>query len=309
MTGIHITPVRIFVALLAAFGLALLMTPLPARADEPVKLTVKVTDQGFDPAVVEVPQGAPVELTFVFANKNYPQDEHIMVGTGAVKFESDKIDSATQQTTVKFVATQPGTFGFKCNVECDAHDDLQKGEIKVKAAGGAAGAGASSGLQESKLTIDPTAGVLVKGNSVSIVAVLQDKDGKPISKADVTFYLERQFLGRKGQVEIATAKTNEGGLATAVYRPTDSAGGKITVAFAGGGLYDKTEESVQLAPSRQFEPLALAAKDDDLHGLKRVAPYALITLIGGIWLGFAFMLYLAWGISRAAPGGDSASHV
>ena len=301
----------------AAFGLLGLS---PALADDgPVKLTIKVTDTGFDPSSIDVPAGAQVELTFVWDNANHPDDEHIIVIPG-YKLESEKIDRTNKQTVLSFIANKTGSFLFKCDFECDTHDILQHGNINVVAAGAASGGAASGGtgagstggsaapsggasLQVSQFVIDPVAGIVVNGNSVSIAAKLQSKDGKPISKADVAFYAERTFLGRKGEVPIATGKTDSAGNVYAIYHPTNSDGGTITARFEGAGLYDGTEQKVNLAGSPQFQPGAQSSPDDNLHGIKRVAPFALIGIIAFVWLVFAFLLFQAWGISRVHSEG------
>jgi plastocyanin len=277
----------------------------PALADDgPVKFTIKITDAGFQPDTIDVPMNATVELTFVWDSQNHPDDQHIISVPG-YKLESEKIDHINKQTVLSFVATKSGTFTFKCDFECDTHDILQHGTINVTA-GGAGTTGSSGGgsqLQVPKLVIDPVTGIVIKGNSVSIAAALQDKDGKPIAKAEVLFYANRTFLGRTGEVPIAVGKTDATGLAYATYHPTNSDGGKIIARFEGGGLYDKAEQTVTLAASDQFQPIPQSASDDNLHGIKKVAPYVLVIVIGLVWAAFAFMLFQAWSISRVRSGG------
>ena len=284
--------------LVLASGLGALADSRPAFADDqPVKITVKLTDAGFVPATVEVQQGQAVELTFVWDSPAHPLDEHIMV-IPDYKLESDKINSDHKETTVKFVATKSGTFNFKCDMECDVHDLLQHGELKVTAGGGAAAA-----LQPSKFVVDPVTGVITKGGSVSIAAQLVDKDGKPIPKAEVRFYAEQQFLGRTGLIEIGIAKTGANGIASAVYRPTTPDAEKIVAKFAGVGLYDATEQTIPLVGSAQFAPAAAPNSDDTLHGMKKGARLGLVLVIAGVWLTFGFIAFQAWGISRVQKGG------
>ena len=282
-----------------AVTMASLASPRPAQAQEaPVKITVKVTDGGFDPLVVEVEQGKSVELTFVWAHVVHQNEEHIMVIPG-YKLESDKIDSSHRETTVKFIAMQSGTFDYKCDLECETHDILQNGVIKVKPSGG----GAAAALQPSKLVVDPVSGILIKGGTVSLAAALQDKDGNPIPKAEVSFYVEQKFLGDSGLMAIGVAKTGASGYANLLYRPTTNAPRTIVTKFAGLGLYDATEQKIELVGSDQFIPKAAEAPDDTLHGLKGGARIALVVVIAGVWLAFAFMLFQAAGIRRETGGG------
>lgn len=293
---------------------AWLMFAPPVAADQaaPVKVTIRITDSGFDPKSVDVPMGAQVELTFVWDQPAHPDETHVITVPG-YKLESEQVDRTNKQTVLAFVATKTGSFNFKCDTECDTHDYLQGGTINVvaggTASGGSAGGGgnaATTSLQASKLFVDPITGVMVRGNSVSISASLKSTDGKPISKAEVAFFAKRSFLGRQAEVPIGVGKTDAGGNVYTIYHPTNSDGGSIIARFEGGGLYDKTEVSFNLAPSNQFQPKPLGATDDDLHGIKRIAPLALIGLVGAVWLSFVFMLFQAWGISRVrAEGGSS----
>jgi len=263
--------------------------------DQPVKITVKITDSGFQPDTIEVSAGQIVEITFVWAHQAYPNEEHIIVFEG-VKAESDKITKANPEATVKFVATTPGTFGFKCDIECDLHDSLQKGVLKVKA-----GSGTAAALQPSKISVEPS-GVAVRAETVKVSALLLDKDGQPIPKAEVTFYSPRKFMGREGLVEVGIAKTGPTGQANLSYKPTTTEAQKIVVRFEGGGLYDASETTVDVPGSRLFGP-AKAETHISLKGLRDWAPLGFITIILGIWAAFAFMLYQAWSIRRVRAGG------
>lgn len=294
-------------AFLAPVAWLLFAPPVAAEQAAPVKVTIRITDSGFDPKSVDVPMGAQVELTFVWDQPAHPDETHVITVPG-YKLESEQVDRTNKQTVLAFVATKTGSFNFKCDTECDTHDYLQAGTINVVAggapsAGGTGGGGTAASLQASKLLVDPVTGVMVRGNSVSIAASLKSTDGKPISKAEVAFFAKRSFLGREAEVPIGTGKTDAAGNVYTIYHPTNADGGSIIARFEGGGLYDKTEVSFSLAPSTQFQPVPLGATDDDLHGIKRIAPFALIGLVGGVWLSFAFMLFQAWGISRVRPEG------
>ena len=298
------TVAAILVVALSALRLFIGATPVLAE-DGPTKITIKLTDSGFEPNNIEVTQGQLVELTFVWDSPARPLDEHIMVIPG-YKLESGKINSDHKETTVKFIATQSGTFNFKCDLMCDTHDLLQKGQITVKpAAGGTTGAS----LQPSKLVVDPVSGVVIKGGTVSLSAALQDKDGNPIPRAEVRFYAEETFLGRTGLIDIGAAKTGASGSANLLYHPRSDATRKIVAKFAGVGLYDATEQTIQLVGSAQFGPRVGANPDDTLHGIKGGAHLALISVIAGVWLMFGFIAFQAWGISRVkSPGADTVGH-
>jgi plastocyanin len=73
----------VLLLLFALLGTVWLIPPSAALADDqPVQITVSVTDNGFDPATVTVTQGASVELTFVWAETQHHGDEHIIQLSG-----------------------------------------------------------------------------------------------------------------------------------------------------------------------------------------------------------------------------------
>jgi plastocyanin len=282
-------------ALATLFALMPLVGIRLAFAEEqPVKISVKVGESGFEPGTIEVSSGQLVEITFIWDSPNRPNEEHIIVFEG-MKLESEKITKDHPQTTVKFVATTPGTFGFKCDIECDLHDALQKGILKVKAGGGTAAA-----LQPSTLSVSPT-GVAVKAETVKVSATLTDKEGQPIPRVEVTFYTPKTFLGNEGLVEIGVGKTAPNGQVNLTYRPTTTEARKIVVRFEGGGVYDATETTVDVPGSRLFG-LAKAETHVSLQGLRDWAPFGFLGIILSIWAAFAFMLFQAWSVRRVRPG-------
>lgn len=293
----------LFVAVLSAVSLFTAGSIDMAAAQsqgEPVKITIKTTDGGFDPATVEVEQGKLVELTFVWDHAAYTKEEHIMVISG-YKLETELIDAEHRETTVKFIAAQSGTFDFKCDLECELHDAFQNGQIIVKPSSG----GAAAQLLPSKLVVDPANGVLIRGGTVSIAATLSGDDGEPIPRAEVRFYARQEFLGKTELMEIGVAKTLPNGFATLLYRPTTDSPRTLVAKFEGLGLYDATEQEIALVGSDQFVPRVGEVPDDTLHGLKGAAHVALVVVIAGVWLAFGFMAFQALGIKRAAGGGES----
>lgn len=290
--------------LLAVSSLALLLvlatlhlTTVRALADEAVKIRVEVTDEGFKPEEVEVEEGKLVELTFVWAHQGHVGDEHIMVLEG-YKLESEKITSENRETTLKFVANKPGTFGFRCDLECEVHDITQNGRLKVGRGG--TGASAAAALTPTKLTLSPSSWVSA-GDSINLMAVVVDEKGAPVSKAEVHFALDAEFAGTKGQMAIGTAKTDVNGVAYLNYRPTlANRQQKITARFAGMGVYDKSEQAIEISQVGVPAP-AYTTAPRGLDEIWNVAPRAFAAVILGIWASFGFALYQALSISFSSP--------
>ncbi len=282
------------VILLVALMAVLPMASKSAVADDgPTKITVKVTDAGFDPATITVTQGASVELTFLWSQTQNVGDEHIIQLSG-YNLASDKIDRNNKSATIKFIATKSGNFGFSCNIECEVHSSLQTGTLKVTAGGGG---GAAAALTPTKFTVDPAAGIALQGDHVSILGTLTDKDGKPVSKADVTFLIKEQFAGTSGLMEVGTAKTGADGTAQFVYRPTTPDAATMVVHFDGQGIYDASDASVDLPASRNFVP-TLTTEKEDILTFKFWAKIGFVLVIGGVWSTLLFILFQAFGISR-----------
>ncbi|MDO8531377.1 MAG: hypothetical protein Q7T26_04300 [Dehalococcoidia bacterium] len=309
-------------AIVAAVLVALLaLTPLRvARADDPVKLRVEITDSGFayngkegDP-VIEVEQGKLVEMTFVWAHKGYIHDEHIIVLEG-YKLESDKLTSEHKEFTFKFLADKPGTFRFKCDLDCEIHDFMQRGALNVRRGGGGGGAAA---LTPTKLNVSPSSWV-TGGETVALMASLNDGSGNPVPKAEVRFLLDAEFAGRKGKMDIGSAKTDAKGVAFLDFKPTLATNQyAITARFEGMGVYAESEQAIAIQ-STGAPPSAYVMEST---GLGIIPPWAASLTVGvadrplihqlldhwatsglalvvlAVWGIFGFILYQAFSISR-----------
>ncbi len=306
---------RIILATIALLALLLVASSTAhAQGPAPVKLRVEITDAGFQPDTLEVQQGQAVELTFVWNQKASPNDEHILTLDG-YKLESDKIDSDHRETTLKFIADKPGSFVFKCDLDCQAHDFLQAGHLKVTAGSSSSG---SASLSPTKLSISPSSWVTA-GDPIILMAVLKDDKGKPISKAQVQFSVDAQFASGHGPMQIGTAQTDRNGVAFLPYRPTlRTMLQKITAQFDGVGMYAGTSQSIEIrligTPASAYEVQPVGLPDMPAYAsIRTPAPNPvmnvlswtlghwqeapLVLLIAGVWLAFAFVLFQAFGIA------------
>ncbi len=82
-----------------------------------------------------------------------------------------------------------------------------------------------------KITVDESTNA-VAGQPAQLRAHLTDDNGAPVAGATVSFYTTGTFLGAKGQEEIASAVTNDQGLAVATYQPRDPGTYDITVDYS-----------------------------------------------------------------------------
>ncbi len=299
----------VFVTVLAVFWPGLPGPKQAAHADSPVKVRVEVTDVGFKPATVEVEQGQLVELTFVWAHQAYPGEEHIMVLEG-YRLETEKINAGHREATIRFIADRSGTFTFKCDLDCELHQYLQNGVLKVRPGGGG---GASR--TPTVLRVTPSADT-TDGKGVDLTVMLRDPSGGPVAKAEVKFYLETEFVGTKGLMEVGRVKTDDRGLAVWEYRPTvGQPEHRLTVRFEGMGIYDESQQTVIIrqvsTPPAAYVPapvgfekaprlpatLARGAPDWAVSAwswaTNNWGPLTITTLVLGVWAAMARAVYEA----------------
>ncbi len=314
-------------ALGAVALLALLLGFAPApvtQAADPVQIRVAITDGGFNgnpgDFTVEVEQGALVELTFIWDHKAYIHEEHIMVLEG-YRLEKDKITATNRETTLRLVADKPGTFVFKCDLDCEIHDFLQRGHLKVKRSGEGGGAAA---LPPTTLSLSPSAWE-ASATPILLTAVLKDaKSGNPVAKAEIRFFLDAEFAGTQGQMPLGKAKTDASGTASLEFRPTLPAPKQnITARFEGMGLYDESQQAIEIEVGREpasayvMEPIGL---EPDLPSLlflsaapagplsRAVAWFqqegihvSFVAIVLAVWSALGFVLYQAIAMRRVRP--------
>ncbi len=280
-------------SLTAAAFLTLFSPAALAQDGGAIKIRVATVDNGFkcDPApsvnclgdqdgdfVIQVPQGSLIEVTFVWSHLSYPQEEHIILLEG-YKLETDKLTSGHREETITFIADMAGSFNLKCDLECDVHDLLQRGQLKVSR-GGAASA---PSFTKTSLSLTPSLWVTI-GDPVQLMAVLTDVSGKPVPKSGISFVLNSAFAGTTAKMALGEARTDANGVAFFEYRPTlDMKQHAITASYEGGGIYDGSGQSVvieQLGPP----PLAYETEPPGLEGFRVAARRGLFAGAIAVWV-------------------------
>lgn len=298
----------LFGAAAAALALAALAVRPPAAeaqaGAEALKVRVETTDSGFRCAAgttaacigeregdffVEVEQGRLVELTFVWAHQGYVQEEHIIVLEG-YKLESDEITFEHRETTLKFIAEKPGSFNFKCDLECEVHDYLQRGTLKVSRGGG--GGAAAAVFTPTKLEVTPSTWATA-GDPVSLVVSLRDSGGNPVPKAEVSLSLAAGFAGTQGQMQLGHVKTDANGVGFFEYRPTvPMPKHAITARFEGAGIFDGSEQKLVIEEAAA-PPSAFEMEPVGLEIFRARAPAVFGGVAIAIWAVFGFVVYQA----------------
>jgi len=287
-----------FTAVVMAATVAL--TPWLAAADHSRNhIQVLITDSGFngkaDELAIEVELGQMVELSFLWAHTGYMKEEHLIVLDG-YKLETDKLTSSKREATLKFIADKPGTFNFRCDLECDLHDYLQRGYIKVKT--GASGSGSAAARTATALTLSPSTPIAAGGELVTLMATLKDPQGAPVPKAEVRFFVDATFGSTKAKMNIGVARTDANGIAFLDYRPTNAdAEVGITARFDGMGIYAESEQKIQLQKVG-VPPPAYGSEPAGLELIRSAAPFMLFGILLSVWAIFAFVIFQVVGIFR-----------
>jgi len=289
-----------------AMGLAItsagwLVSAPPAHADgnEVEKIRVEITDNGFnnDPDfTIEVAQGAVVEITFVWAQTMDLDDEHVIVLKG-YGVETDKITYFNKESTLKFIADKPGSFELTCDVDCEIHDVLRRGHLKVGAGGSAgSGGGSASALTKTALSLTPSAWSVTSG-PVILTASLKDAEGAGVPKAEVRFFVEADFAGTKGLREVGIADTDSTGMAQVVFQPTTEGTQRVLARFEGVGLYAESEQSVEVEAVGDLPTYSIAPAS--LEALRARAPFVVAAAVLAVWTAYGFAVYQAIRIVRS----------
>ena len=305
MTNRQGTLLRLSAALAALlFAVAGTVPISAAEESEALQVRLEITDGGYKclegcenveftgpwEYVVEVDQGTLLALTFVWGHQGYVQEEHIMILRG-YKLEWDKLDSEHREATVELIADKPGTVRIECDLDCELHDFMSGGHLKVGRGGGTG----DVSYTPTSLTISPSTWA-TGGESVSLMTVLKDDKGSSVPKAEVRFFLDAEFIGLTERMEIGKGKTDANGVVFFEFQPTMAMREQvITARFDGGGVFDESEQSIEILETG----VPPSGYEQEAAGLESIAdrgPMALSIAIIAVWLVFAFVLYQALSI-------------
>lgn len=293
--------VRIAVVLLAlALSGAPTIASHTAHASGPsvLEMRVEVSYKGFNGEpdfTIEAEQGQVVDLTFVWVDTAVPDNSHrIEIKDFGVK--SSIINADNREATVSFIADKAGTFAMQCTWRCEGHKEaLQNGHLKVKSGGGASGGGGTT-LTGTSIAVEPSAWDV--SGPITLTSTLVDDSGQPIVDAPVSFFVDAEFAGTKGPMEIGVSRTDEDGVAALDYTPTTRGDQLVKARFDGAGLYAESEETLELNVLKATPAYIEAPKG--LESLRHWAPAGVGVVVLGIWSVFG---YVAYQVVRIRGGG------
>ena len=99
-------------------------------------IRITVSRNGFDGTGqfhIEVEEGEEVEITFVYGDGDFSQNNPHVIGILALGLTTGVIDRQNPEETLHFTAAETGEIMFMCTqVDCVGHANLQAGTIDVE---------------------------------------------------------------------------------------------------------------------------------------------------------------------------------
>lgn len=276
-------------------GAHLQVQPGAGSALEPLRLRVEVSHEGFDgrpDLTIEAEQGQRVEITFVWADSAVPDNAHRIYIKG-YELKTDLLSRSNPEDTLSFIADRAGTFEVVCDWYCEGHKEaLQGGRLQIRPTGAAVAAATA-------LTLAASPGQAQ--GPVVLAATLVDEGGGPIAGALVRFFVEVEFAGTAGLMEIGQGQTGNDGVASIEYVPASAGERVVRVRFEGSGVYGESEDTMRI--EAQHAVPAYAQETTSLDRLRPWTRLGLGVLVLGVWGAFAYVIFQLRRIGRAPLGG------
>jgi hypothetical protein len=316
------------------------MAALPSSAlaqEEDGPIRIEVSHEGFYQTPgrfeLEIEGGQEVDLTFVYGDGDLPDNNPHIIFISGYNIKTDTLDRNNPEVTVNFYADKEGEFNFLCILDCEGHDELQKGRLIVFP-----GAEPPPPIAPEQPPADPSPEPTAPeqpqveqpptpstpeppparpsltlsaskqpqaSQPLTLTAVLLNNQDDPIENATVKFYTEVDFF-TTGTVELGEEITNQQGVATFEYTPHIAGDRSISV------RYRDIETTIPVNLAKADEPfyqpkagIRLPAPGEEVNvGIESLAPeettdapITVFRLPGGIlsWLLlFAVTVMLIW---------------
>ncbi len=132
--------VSILFLVLSGILVAAVSCAQPQQAEEPPPqggIRIEVSRNGFDQTPgefrLEVEQGQEVEITFVYGDKDFSQNNPHIIAIPDLGIETGVLDQENTEKTLRFTASNTGEVRFMCtDITCAGHPNLQGGIIVIQ---------------------------------------------------------------------------------------------------------------------------------------------------------------------------------
>lgn len=215
-----------------------------AQAADKGPIRIDVSRNGFNNTRgefrLEVEEGQEVVITFIYGDGDLSQDNPHIIFISSYNIQTDTLDQANPEVTVRFTAGRPAEVSFMCTLYCIGHENLQGGRITI--------------LPTTKPPTEGEEGALLltaseqaqSGQPLTLTAVLRDSQGKPIKDATIKFFIKVDFF-TSGLMEIGKVVTNDQGVAILEY--TSRLTGEIQIVAHHEGKSHEIASTVNLMES------------------------------------------------------------
>ncbi len=100
-------------------------------------IRIEVSRRGFNSTAgeyrLEVEEGQQVEITFVYGDKDFSQNNPHIIAIPDLGITTGLIDQENPEATVRFTAGNTGEFAFECTkVDCVGHTNLLGGILVIE---------------------------------------------------------------------------------------------------------------------------------------------------------------------------------
>lgn len=198
--------------------------------------TVIVSRRGFNgtnkPLLLNFVQGDVVHITFLYGDSPSADDNPHVIFLEGYDLRTSVISKAKPSAALDFIATETGTFAFYCVIECSGMTNLSFGRMEVRSA--------KTGSLSTKLRL-MVHDTPVQGSPTTLMSVLT-QDSKPVSNARIDFYVNTTL----GTMKVATALTDQKGIATIDYSFISSGNISVKVKYAGSESLAASNQQVNI---------------------------------------------------------------
>jgi hypothetical protein len=290
------------VAAITATVLLLGVPGLTAHAAEPQRVKVLVNShEGFDPPIVTVTQGEPVEIAFVYDDHDLDEDNPHVIFIEGLDLQTEEISRENPEAVLRLVADTSGRMTIRCTRYCTGHERLLAGYLDVRPSGG-----------DGQATVEATQVELAVGTHdvadapLVLRATVTTTAGDPIEgvmvrfeqETDLVDFAKFQFLW----VAVGAARTDEEGAAGLEYSAFGTSSEPLVRAvFDGTSRYLPATGTAELSLS----PLGAApAEEAGLH-VPVMGFWLIWVVLASVWLTFGYVLMQVLGIREGGTGNET----
>jgi hypothetical protein len=271
--------------------------------------TIIVGHDGFNhtsgPLTIQVNQGDNVTIKFVYGDSNFAYDNPHVIRIEGYNIQTQLLDKKAPVQRLSFIVGQTGTFVIHCVLPCFGMENLQNGALEV----------IPSPLKIAITTITTMQHMEYHQNlHFHVIAVVTDKNNKPVSGVLVDLFVETDF----GLMKRGSNVSQADGSVHFLYPLTVMRDTEILVSFGGSGNLRPSNVTGMLLTNytnfsnNQTTPYLFGQTrliDLRLIGIPPLPAYATVlvamVVLAAVWSVYVFVLTLVIAIRRLGKKGEA----